>query len=70
MAWTGRSSDRTPGDIIADMSMLREQGDLGAGRIWKLAQPLLTNIRRRLTPILSRTEQQDSIDLLLSMRQH
>jgi hypothetical protein len=52
------------------MSMLREQGDLGAGRIWKLAQPLLTNIRRRLTPILSRTEQQDSIDLLLSMRQH
>ncbi len=29
---------------IADMAMLREQGDLGAGRIWQLAQPLLTYI--------------------------
>jgi hypothetical protein len=30
---------------IADMAMSREQGDLGAGRIWQLAQPLLTYIR-------------------------
>jgi len=32
-------------EIIDDMSMLREQGDLGTGRIWQLAQPLLTYIR-------------------------
>ena len=31
--------------MIADMAMLREQGDLSAGRIWRLAQPLLTYIR-------------------------
>ena len=35
--------------IIADMSMLREQGDPGAGRIWQLAQPLLTYIRQNKT---------------------
>jgi hypothetical protein len=32
-------------EMIADMAMLREQGDLSAGRIWQLAQPLLTYIR-------------------------
>lgn len=32
-------------EIIVNMSILREQGDLGAGRIWQLAQPLLTYIR-------------------------
>jgi len=38
--------------IIADMSMLREQGDPGAGRIWQLAQPLLTYIRQNKTAIV------------------
>jgi hypothetical protein len=32
-------------EMIAVMAMLREQGDLNAGRIWQLAQPLLTYIR-------------------------
>ena len=40
------------GEIIADMSMLREQGDLGAGRIWQLAQPLLTYIRQNKSAIV------------------
>jgi hypothetical protein len=31
-------------EMIADMAILREQGDLSAGRIWQLAQPLLTYI--------------------------
>jgi hypothetical protein len=32
-------------EIIVNMSILREHGNLGAGRIWQLAQPLLTYIR-------------------------
>lgn len=31
--------------IIADMWMLRDQGDLSANRLWQLAHPLLTYIR-------------------------
>jgi hypothetical protein len=34
------------------MSMLREQGDLGAGRIWQLAQPLLTYIGQNKSAIV------------------
>jgi hypothetical protein len=40
------------GEIIADMSMLREQGDLDAGRIWQLAQPLLTYTRQNKSAIV------------------
>ena len=40
------------GEIIAEMSKLREQGDLGAGRIWQLAQPLLTYIRQNKSAIV------------------
>jgi hypothetical protein len=32
-------------EMIADMAILRERGDLSAGRIWQLAQPLLTCVR-------------------------
>ena len=32
-------------EMIADIALLRDQGDVGAGRIWQLAQPLLTYIR-------------------------
>ena len=32
-------------EMIADMAILRERGDLSAGRIWQLAQPLLTYVR-------------------------
>lgn len=39
-------------EIIADMSMLREQGDLDAGRLWQLAQPLLTYIRQNKSAIV------------------
>jgi hypothetical protein len=40
------------GEIIADMAKLREQGDLGAGRMWQLAQPLLTYIRQNKSTIV------------------
>jgi hypothetical protein len=40
------------GEIIADMAKLREQGDLGAGRMWQLAQPLLTYIRQNKSAIV------------------
>jgi hypothetical protein len=40
------------GEIIADMSMLREQGDQGAGHIWQLAQPLLTYLRQNKPAIV------------------
>ena len=39
-------------EMIADMAILREQGDLGAGRIWQLAQPLLTYIRQNKASIV------------------
>ena len=32
-------------EMIVDIALLRDQGDVGAGRIWQLAQPLLTYIR-------------------------
>ena len=31
--------------MIADKALLRERGDLSAGRIWQLARPLLTYVR-------------------------
>ncbi|MDE2361176.1 MAG: ISKra4 family transposase [Hyphomicrobiales bacterium] len=39
-------------ETIADMSMLREQVDLCAGRIWQLAQPLLTYIRQNKSAVV------------------
>ncbi|MFZ2155472.1 MAG: hypothetical protein WAV72_05045, partial [Bradyrhizobium sp.] len=39
-------------ELIADMAMLREQGDLSAGRIWQLAQALLTYIRQNKAAIV------------------
>ena len=39
-------------ELIADIAMLREQGDLSAGRIWHLAQVLLTYIRQNKAAIV------------------
>lgn len=39
-------------ELIADMAMLREQCDESAGRIWQLAQALLTYIRQNKTAIV------------------
>jgi len=39
-------------ELIADMAMLREQGDLSAGRIWQLGQALLTYIRQNKAAIV------------------
>jgi hypothetical protein len=38
--------------IIADMALLRDQGDLSARRLWHLAQPLLTYIRSNKDAII------------------
>ena len=32
-------------ELIVAMALLRDQGDVGAGRIWQLAQPFLTYVR-------------------------
>ncbi len=39
-------------ELIADMAMLREQGDLSAGRIWQLGQALMTYIRQNKAAIV------------------
>lgn len=41
-----------PDGLLAVMAMLREQGDLSAGRIWQLAQVLLTYIRQNKMAIV------------------
>jgi hypothetical protein len=39
-------------ELIADMAMLGDQGDVSAGRIWQLAQALLTYIRQNKAAIV------------------
>jgi hypothetical protein len=39
-------------ELIADMAMLREQGDVSAGRIWQLGQALLTYVRQNKAAIV------------------
>ena len=46
-------------EMIADMALLRDQGDVGAGRIWQPAQPLLTYIR--LNSVLTKSRPPDSV---------
>lgn len=41
-----------PDGLLTVMAMLREQGDLSAGRIWQLAQVLLTYIRQNKMAIV------------------
>jgi len=45
--WHGQAERaiQQPDQMIADMTVLRDKGDLGAGHLWQLAQPLLTYIR-------------------------